>query len=205
MLIESTSVRSVSSLRSVYAPLRGGRVVPSAPICPIQDGIFSAVINAAVYGRIIVITQLPSKLLRKLINRECDHAILQACGVIIRLTSRTDRSMTRAWKFGVDRTSTSHIFVHATVWSEKYRCEDVIRASANHHRIILPFYVRYVYVLSPVRDYRLTSSSQIGRRMSACADKAGIMPTDRDTQPSQSRATSHRFAPSYSSDVRFWG
>src|SRR5262245_3439634 len=98
MLTESVSVRSVSSPRRIHAPLCGGSVVPSAPICPIQDRIFSAVINTPVYGRIIVMTQLPSKLLRKLINRECDHAILQACGVIIRLTSRTDRSMTRAWK-----------------------------------------------------------------------------------------------------------
>jgi hypothetical protein len=53
--------------------LGGGGVVPAVPVCPIQDGIFSAVITAAVYGRIIVMTQPPGNLLRELINREFDH------------------------------------------------------------------------------------------------------------------------------------
>jgi hypothetical protein len=82
MLAESVSVRSVCSPRRIYAPLCGGSGVPSAPICPIQDGIFSAGVNAAVYGRIIVMTQLPSRLLRELINRKLQLLVLCAGRVL---------------------------------------------------------------------------------------------------------------------------
>src|SRR5262249_952028 len=66
------------------------------------------VINAAVYRRIIVMTQPPSNLLRELINREFDHREFSKLGDTITLASRIDRSMTHAWNFGVDRTSTSN-------------------------------------------------------------------------------------------------